>query len=96
MNKKEERYFKFELRSIDAWRDRDGWWWNNSFRLAEEDIMFAESALTSRQILAYLRKIDILSDHSKGKLYIENDGYCISINRRSNHEPILALIDKET
>src|SRR5690606_3612729 len=35
-----EKYFKFELRAIDAWGEPDGgWYWNNSYVLAD-DLVF--------------------------------------------------------
>jgi hypothetical protein len=78
----------YKLLSIDAWRDNDGWTWNN-WSLLEEDI-YIDPAATTRAILKSLRN-SYLSDQSKGRVTIEDDGYNLVILDRSTHEPIFAL-----
>ena len=81
---------KFELLSIDAWRDQEGWQWNSWHRL-EKDIFIAESELTPRKILKTLRKWNYLSTESKGRMAIEDDGYNIVVENKDTGEPVLAL-----
>jgi hypothetical protein len=83
-------YTKFTLLSIDAWRDDYAWSWNAWYEL-EDDIFIAESETTPRKILAALRKWGYLTDASKGRLSIEDDGYNIVIHNKNTFEPMLAL-----
>lgn len=84
-------YIKFDLLSIDAWRDPDGGWQWNAWYTVEKGLVFAHDRITPRCILAALRRWDFLTEESKGKLYIEDDGYNIQILLRNTHEPIFAL-----
>lgn len=90
MTKKDERYFKYEIRSVEAWRD-DGWVWNDSF-VVEEEVYFAESALTNRKILRWFRDQGYLNDSSKGKVTVEDYGDIIEICVRGTGEPLFAMI----
>ncbi len=83
-------YLKTDLLSIDAWRDSEGWNWNQWYTV-EKGIYFAVSELTPRKILAYLRKAGFLTAESKGRLRVEDDGYNYVIEDRNTSEPILAL-----
>lgn len=83
-------YLQVDLISIDAWRDCETWTWNQ-WHTVEKDIYFAESELTPRKILAFLRKSGFLTDHSKGRLRVEDDGYNYVIEDRNTGEPLLAL-----
>jgi hypothetical protein len=86
----DESYTKFKLLSIDAWRDECGWTWNNWFEL-EDGIYFADSHISTRRILRALRRWGYLSDESKGKVTIDDDGYNLVIQNRKTFEPIFAL-----
>lgn len=87
-----KEYIKFELRSIDAWRDTEGvWMWNESYRL-EDGIVFEESELTTRKILKALRAWKYLSQKSKGMVTVCYDGDIYEIQDKNTHEPLLALI----
>ena len=87
-----ERYYKIELRGIDALRSLDGiWTWNSSYVLAD-DIVFCESALTSRTILRKLRDWGYLSPASKGRVKVVDEGDCIEIQEKGTEKPILALL----
>lgn len=87
---KEPTYRKFTLLTIDAWNSPDGWTWNNWFPL-EEGIFIDEKCLTPRRIIKRLRDWSYLSDYSKGRVYIEDDGYNLVVHLKSNHKPLLAL-----
>jgi hypothetical protein len=59
-------YTRFDLLSIDAWRECEGGWTWNAWYNLEKDIYFAESELTPRKVFKALRKWGFLSDESKG------------------------------
>ena len=82
-----ENYYR--LLSIDAWRYDEGWQWNNWFSL-EEDIYIPPEAATPRRIFRMLRN-DYLSNYSKGRVRLEDDGYNLVIEDRGTGEPIFAL-----
>jgi hypothetical protein len=87
-------FYKVKILSIDAWRDEDGWYWNNLFTL-EEDVIIGIDAFTPRKILKALREWDYLTDQSKGKLEVDidhsvEDGLAVIINHNTK-EPIMAL-----
>ncbi len=79
------------LLSIDAWKECEGNWTWNSWYSLESDIYFAESELTPRKILASLRKWGYLTEQSKGRLSIDDDGYNLVIQDKDTFEPLLAL-----
>ena len=82
---------KFDLLSVDAWRDCDGGWnWNN-WHTIERDIFIAESEISPRKIFAMLRKWNYLTPASKGKMAMQDDGHNIVIAMKSTGEPVLAL-----
>ena len=86
----EPGFVKLTLLSVDAWRECEGWTWNN-WHILEEGIYFGEDCLTPRKILAFLRKADYLSDASKGRMAIEDDGYNLVVENKDTGEPVLAL-----
>ena len=90
-----ERWFKTELRSIDAVRYDGVWIWNESF-LLEGDIYWHEEGLTPRRILRQLRKWGYLTESSKDKLRVVDEGDLIEIQDKSTGRPILALLLLET
>ena len=82
---------KLRLLSIDAWREFEGGWtWNQWYSL-EEDIYMEETELTPRKIFKALRKWDYLSNESKGRVSLDDDGYNIVIQDKNTYEPIFAL-----
>ena len=86
-----ERWFKTELRSIDAVRYDGVWVWNESF-LLEGDIYWHEEGLTPRRILRQLRKWGYLTESSKGKLRVVDEGDLIEIQDKNTGRPIMALL----
>jgi hypothetical protein len=84
-------YIKTKLLSIDAWRDDGGWTWNNWFNI-EDGIYFQKEVLSSaRQLLAYCRKSGWLTEQSKGRCAIEDDGYNVVIIDKNTQEPLIAF-----
>lgn len=87
-----------ELRilSIDAWRDGDGWTWNNWFKrgtltVREFHKLGAHTRQQIRATLAYLREHGYLSDASKGTVTLEDDGYNLTVMDRRTQEPLIAI-----
>ena len=79
----------YTLLSIEAWRYDEGWTWNNWFKI-EEDI-YIEEPTNVRSLLKFMRRNGWLSDESKGRVELEDDGYNIVIQDRNTHEPIFAF-----
>ncbi len=81
---KNEKYYKTKLLSVDARYEGDGWTWN-SWNTIEEVIYLHESILNSpRKLLKFCRdKLEILTNDSKGKIQIDDDGYNVNIQLRS-------------
>lgn len=82
--------------SIDAWRDGDGWTWNNWFKRGTLTVRkFQKLGCTTRQqtraTLAWFREQGYLSDSSKGAVTLEDDGYNITVLDRRTREPLFAI-----
>ncbi len=77
-------YYKTRLLQVDDWHDGECWSWNN-WQTIEEGIYLHESILnSSRKLLKFCRdKLQILTDESKGKIQIEDDGYNVNIQLRT-------------
>lgn len=90
-----ERWYKVELRGIDAVRHDGIWTWNESY-LLEGDIYWHEEGLTPRRILRQLRIWDYLAETSKGKLRVVMEDDIIEIQEKNTGRPILALLLLET
>lgn len=77
------------LLSIDAWREREGWTWNNWHRLAYVPVTVAD--MPPRALLAWLRQSGYLSARSAGRVAVEDDGYNVVILARGTREPLFAV-----
>lgn len=93
-----ERYYKVELRSVAAWRDVVGWFWNESYVL-EDGIYWCAQDLTPRKILRKLREWGYLGAESKGRVRVVDevagDGGLIEIQDKGTGRPLLALLVRE-
>ena len=78
----------YTLLSIDAWRYDEGWTWNQWFNI-ENDIYLED--ISPRKLFKFMRRNGWLSDESKGRVELEDDGYNIVIQDRNTHEPIFAF-----
>jgi hypothetical protein len=81
--------------SIDAWRDGDGWTWNNHYKVGEITSETLRTLDTNRKLLAYMRREGYLSASSVGKITV-NDGAnysdtFIEFQARGTREPIFAI-----
>lgn len=92
---KEERYFKADLVNIDAWREEGGWTWNASY-IVERGIIMAESAITPRRVLNLLRKMDCLTEGSKGQVIVADQWPIIEVQQKGTRQPLFALMFNET
>lgn len=77
--------------SIDAWRDGEGWTWNNWFRVGSISVAELATLKTNRQILAYMRREGYLSDYSAGRVTVDDDQYNLVICDRGNLMPVFAI-----
>lgn len=89
-------FTRYELRSIDAWRDPEGGWtWNNSFHI--ESGIFIGNEVGTRGLLKYCREgLNILTNESKGRVRVYDDGDIIEIQARGTGEPLFAFIPEPT
>jgi hypothetical protein len=80
----------FSILSIDAWADGDGGWnWNNWHSVGAFPRAMIDAS--PRAILQWFRESSMLSEASKGKLCIDDDGYDVVIMNRHTREPIYAI-----
>ena len=88
----DESYYKTKLLNVDAWHDGEGWTWNN-WHTIEDGIYLHETVMQSaRKLLKFCREnLRILSNESKGKLSIEDDGYNVVVLVRGTNEPLFAF-----
>ena len=90
------KYYRLEIRGIDALRDKEGLWsWNDSFILAD-DIFWNAKDFTPRKILKQLRNWNFLSAASKGQVRVVDEGDLVEVQEKSTGRPILALLVRET
>ncbi len=79
-----------KILSIDAWRvPEGGWTWNAWYDTGEQYDMTTRP--TNRAILRDLRDMGLLSEESKGRVAIEDDGYNIVIMAKGTREPLYAI-----
>ena len=86
-----EHWYKVEIRGIDAAKNDGVWNWNESW-LIEGGIYWHELVLTPRRILRQLRIWGYLSQESKGKLRVVDEGDLIEIQDKNTGRPIMALL----
>ena len=77
--------------SIDAWRNGDGWDWNQWFKVGSVEADKLESLKTPRQILKYMRQMGFLTAQSAGKCAIDDDQYNLVVVDRINRMPLFAI-----
>jgi hypothetical protein len=77
-----------QLLSVEAWRDGDGWTWNNCFSRGMVPASWCD--LNPRALLRALRESGRF-DTAPGRVAIEDDGYNLVIVARGTREPLGAL-----
>lgn len=82
---------KARILNIDAWRDRENsWFWNNWFQVAE--CVELPDNVTNRQLLKLARdEFGLLSETSKGKVAVNDDGHNIVILAKGTRQPLYAF-----
>lgn len=82
-------YKSYNILSIDAYKYDNGWNWNNWFNAGKIEIDIDAS---NRTIFKALRENGYLSDYSKGRVSLNDDGYNLVICERSNNMPVFAIV----
>lgn len=92
-----EKYFKAELRSVDAWRNIEGVWYANHSHVLENNCMFlGKDSPTTRCILDALRRWNYLTEASKGRVTVDDTNWpYVEVLVRSTREPIFILYFEE-
>lgn len=85
---------KHQILSIDAWRDGDGWTWNNWHKRGtvtgdQLDAVKDGDKLNARKFLALLRAEGL--DLPTGKVAVENDGHNYVAVQKNTREPLYAV-----
>jgi hypothetical protein len=73
--------------SIDAWRDGNGWTWNNWFPVGWFPLALID--LPPRALLRELRARSNLTGY--GLVTVEDDGYNVVVTHRGTGEPLVAI-----
>lgn len=75
--------------SIDAWRDPNGWTWNAWYKV---DVLPWEVLdYSPRKLLRTLREAGLLSEKSKGRVALDDDGHNLVVVDKNTREPLYAL-----
>lgn len=77
--------------SIDGWHDGSCWQWNNWFTVGTIEPNLLDTLDNNRKLLSYMRDNGYLSEKSKRKVYVSDDGYNFVFCSRANHEPLMAI-----
>ena len=86
---------KYELRSIDSWRDDGGWYWNNSYTV-ERGLVIHDDDTTPRKIFKLLRSMNMLHEaESKGRVRLDDAWPYLTIEDRVTGEQLFCLICEE-
>lgn len=79
----------FQVLSIDAWRYDEGWTWNAWFKVGSVPAEVA--SYPARKLLSFMRSEGYLTERSKGRVAVEDDGYNLVIVSRGTREPLFAI-----
>lgn len=90
---------KYQIVSIDAWREPfGGWTWNQSFDTGQR-LEIEPDRATPRRVCRALREMGLLSDHSRGRVRVDDvNGMAeiIEIQNKATGEPVFALMAMES
>lgn len=75
--------------SIDAWRDGDGWTWNNWTKIGTCDVCICD--LPPEDLVKWLYDEDYLATKNMSKLSIDDDQYNLVVCDKKTGEPLIAL-----
>lgn len=81
---------ELSILSIDAWYDGDGWtfnqWWKLPVSIPADCIHWS-----NRKLLKWLRDNGVTGHASAGSLAVDNDQFNLTIQDRSNFQPLYAI-----
>ena len=80
-----------KILSIDAWRDGNGWTWNQWFTVGTINKEDFEKLDTPRKSIKWFRDNDFITNESKGKVEIDDDGHNVVICNKNTHQPLFAI-----
>jgi len=81
-----------KILSIDAWREPEGGWnWNQWYTVGNIDKSDFENLKTARATIKWFRESGFISDYSKGRVAIDDDGYNVVVCDKNTHEPVFAI-----
>ena len=87
-------YRKYNLVSIDSWRDDGAWYWNDTTRI-EDDIIIHDDSTTPRKLFRFMRRNGWLTEYSKGRIRLDDAWPYLTIEDRGTGEQLLCLIANE-
>jgi hypothetical protein len=88
----DEKQESIRVLNIDAWRDDNGWQWNNWHQvktITREE--FEKLSATNRRALKWFRDAGLLSSDSAGRVAIDDDNYNLTVIDKSTREPLFAI-----
>lgn len=76
---------RYELRQVEAWRDMEGWYYNNTFRIT--DYAVSVNANHKRAFLRAMNKSGFVC--KRGSCRVEYDGTVFELVNRKTGEPLM-------
>lgn len=80
--------YKYEIRQIDAWRDIDGWIYNETWRIGD----FSTSATDEKRAFVAALKNKYGISFKLNRTLVNYDGDCYEIVDRKTKEPLFVAI----
>jgi hypothetical protein len=78
--------------TIDAWREDNGYVWNNWFKIGEISKADFEKLNTNRKLIRYMRDNGYLGENSHGLISVDDDDqYNTIFCERSNGRPLFVI-----
>lgn len=77
--------------SINAGLEKGTWEWNNWYKVGEISKEEFEKLNTNRKLINWFREKTFISEYSKGKVAIDDDGYHIVVIHKNTLEPLYAI-----
>ena len=82
--------YQYEVKQIDAWRDPDGWYWNDVYHLGILNTAAGTKQGLKKALIMFLNNAGILLNSRKISFYY--DGDVLEIHERFTGEPLFAMI----
>ena len=82
------QHLKYEIRTIEAWHDGDGWYYNQTWHV---DCVEVRGEHVKEELLHFKRKNNYV--HKQGSVVMENvDGSMYELVVKKTGEPLMAFI----